>query len=70
MATVGTNNTGSDKVFSRNYLRSISKYEVVKIYRSIFNESPHCHSDEPALWESVYDAILSGIPQKIDPAWD
>ena len=56
--------------YSREYLRSIGKYEVVKIYRSMFNDSPHCHSDEPELWESIYDAILTGTPQKIDPRWD
>ena len=56
--------------YSREYLRRLGKYEVVKIYRSIFNDSPHCHSDEPELWESIYDAILTGIPQKIDPDWD
>ena len=70
MANTETDNSGIDKMLSRDYLRSISKYEVVRIYRSIFKDSPHCHSDEPELWETIYDAILSKTPQKINPSWD
>ena len=40
------------------------------LYKSIFNDSPHCHSGEPELMEMVYTAILTGVPQKIDPTWD
>ena len=70
MKKVNIKNIGTDKALSRDHLRNLSRYEVVKIYRSMFKDSPHCHSDEPELWEEIYDAILTGIPQKMDPTWD
>ena len=40
------------------------------LYKAIFNDSPHCHMDSKIQRETIYDAIMSGEPQKIDPEWD
>jgi len=58
------------RIFSKEELRKLLKSEVVMIYRSIFHNSPHCHSDEAVLWEEIFEAIVTRVPQKIDLGWD
>ena len=61
---------GTGARFSRADLKNLDIYDLAMLYKAIFNDSPHCHMDSKIQRETIYDAIMSGEPQKIDPEWD
>ena len=56
--------------FSRADLKKLGLHDLAMLYKAIFNASPHCHMDSKIQRETIYDAIMSGELQKIDPEWD